>query len=228
MVLLFHIEDILPTLALLIFTFLYWVQVSLVWSVVKTMYSSKVGDFGQQIPSGNVSREEMGLGVLQTTLGTSTGLEPISAGAGGEGDQRSLLGVGGGETPRGAMSAGEDETETDETPEQHFNGRMGLGSLSVPQGDFFFGDGEMDPLSVDFDRMNNGMMGMSLSNGLLGGSHMLLDAQTQQDWTLPSEAFPLRHEIQDRSPPPEQFPNHGSPDLNDHGKFQYIYNEICS
>ncbi|PNF34616.1 WD repeat-containing protein 24 [Cryptotermes secundus] len=190
-------------------------HVSLVWSVVKTLYSSKVGDFGQQIPSGNVSREETGLGVLQTTLGTSTGLEPIITGAGGDGDQRSLLG-GGGETPRGAMSAGEDETETDETPEQHINGRMGLGNLPIPQGDFFFGDGEMDPLSVDFDRMNNGMMGMSLSNGLLGGSHMLLDAQTQQDWTLPSEAFPLRHEIQDRSPPPEQFPNHGSPDLNDH------------
>ncbi|KAJ4434158.1 hypothetical protein ANN_16478 [Periplaneta americana] len=190
--------------------------VSLVWSVVKTLYSSKVGDFGQQTPSGNVSREETGLGVAQTALGTSTGAEP-NISVGGDGDQRSLLG-GGGETPGGAMSAGEDETETDETPEQHFNGRIGLGNLSIPQGDFFFGDGEMDPLSVDFDQMNNGMVGMSLSNGLLGGSHItsMLDNQAQQDWTLPSEAFPLRHEIQDRSPPPEQFPNHGSPDLNDH------------
>jgi len=190
----------------------------LVWSVVKTLYSSKEGDFGQQTPSGNVSREETGLGVPPSSLGANTGAEPNSTGVGGDSDQCSLLG-GGGETPGGAVSAGEDETETDETPEQHFNGRIGLGNLSIPQGDFFFGDGEMDPLSVDFDRMNNGMMGMSLSNGLLGGSHMLLDSQMQQDWTLPSEAFPLRHEIQDRSPPPEQFPNHGSLDLNDHGKF---------
>lgn len=36
-----------------------------------------------------------------------------------------------------------------------------------------------------------------------------------QDWTLPTEAFPLRHELQDRSPPPEQFPNHISPEIND-------------
>lgn len=189
---------------------------------MKTLYSSKEGDFGQQTPSGNVSREETGLGVLPSSLGANTGAEPNSTGVGGDSDQCSLLGGGGGgggETPGGAVSAGEDETETDETPEQHINGRIGLGNLSIPQGDFFFGDGEMDPLSVDFDRMNNGMMGMSLSNGLLGGSHMLLDSQMQQDWTLPSEAFPLRHEIQDRSPPPEQFPNHGSLDLNDHGEF---------
>lgn len=34
------------------------------------------------------------------------------------------------------------------------------------------------------------------------------------DWTLSKEAFPLRHEIKDRSPPPEQFPNH-PPDINE-------------
>lgn len=28
------------------------------------------------------------------------------------------------------------------------------------------------------------------------------------DWTLPTEAFPIRHEILDRSPPPEQFSQH--------------------
>ena len=195
---------------------------------MKTLYSTKLGEYGQQTPSGNVSREETGLGVPQAVLGSSTGAEPIITGTGvGDGDQRSILGGGGGgggETPGGAMSAGEDETETDETPEQHFNGRIGLGNLSIPQGDFFFGDGEMDPLSVDFDRMNNGMVGLSLSNGLFGGSHLMMDTPTQQDWTLPSEAFPLRHEIQDRSPPPEQFPNHGSPDLNDHGKLLYTLN----
>ena len=36
----------------------------------------------------------------------------------------------------------------------------------------------------------------------------------QQDWTLPNEAFNLRHEILDRSPPPEQFQNCSS-DMNE-------------
>lgn len=30
----------------------------------------------------------------------------------------------------------------------------------------------------------------------------------RSDWTLPTEAFAIRHEILDRSPPPEQFPDH--------------------
>ena len=60
-------------------------------------------------------------------------------------------------------------------------------------GDFFFGDAEMDPLSLDFE-----------INGL--------DGLITQDWTLPTEAFPLRHEIQDQSPPPEQLPNNDSPE----------------
>lgn len=66
----------------------------------------------------------------------------------------------------------------------------------MSQGDFFFGDGEMDQLNVDFEQLSG------------------LDP-LQQDWTLPSEAFQLRHEIEDRSPPPEQFPNHCSPDMVD-------------
>lgn len=35
------------------------------------------------------------------------------------------------------------------------------------------------------------------------------------EWILPNEAFPIRHEIQDRSPPPELFANHHSPDIAD-------------
>lgn len=45
-------------------------------------------------------------------------------------------------------------------------------------------------------------------------SFIMDNMNNDNDWTLPKEAFPLRHEIQDRSPPPEQFPNH-SPDIND-------------
>lgn len=64
-------------------------------------------------------------------------------------------------------------------------------------GDFFFGDGEMDPLSMDFERGNS--VGLNVGTVLT-------------DWTLPIEAFSLRHEIKDRSPPPEQFPNGESPE----------------
>uniref|UniRef100_A0A0A9YPZ5 GATOR2 complex protein WDR24 n=1 Tax=Lygus hesperus TaxID=30085 RepID=A0A0A9YPZ5_LYGHE len=60
-------------------------------------------------------------------------------------------------------------------------------------GDFFFGDAEMDPLSMEFE-INH------------------LDGLITQDWTLQPEAFQLRQEIQDRSSPPEQFHDHDSPD----------------
>nr|CAD7441437.1 unnamed protein product [Timema bartmani]CAD7456521.1 unnamed protein product [Timema tahoe] len=179
-------------------------QISLLWSIVKTLYSTyyKSGEFGQQTPSGTASREDPG--TLQ---------EPLGAPA-GDGDQCSLIG-GGGDTP-GAASAGEDDTETDETPEQHFNnGRLNLGGhfsssgFVGPQGDFFFGDGELDPMGVEFDNCSDNILGLNISNMPLEIDNM--------DWTLPTEAFPLRHEIQDRSPPPEQFPNHGSPDLNEQG-----------
>ena len=46
------------------------------------------------------------------------------------------------------------------------------------------------------------------------------------DWTLPKEAFPLRHEIQDRSPPPEQFPNH-SPDINEDSVSVMVEDQPC-
>nr|CAD7432590.1 unnamed protein product [Timema monikensis] len=179
-------------------------QISLLWSIVKTLYSTnyKSGEFGQQTPSGTASREDPG--TLQEPLGAPTG----------DGDQCSLIG-GGGDTP-GAASAGEDDTETDETPEQHFNnGRLNLGGhfsssgFVGPQGDFFFGDGELDPMGIEFDNCSDSLLGLNISNMPLEIDNM--------DWTLPTEAFPLRHEIQDRSPPPEQFPNHGSPDLNEQG-----------
>lgn len=65
------------------------------------------------------------------------------------------------------------------------------------KGDFFFGEGELEPMTMEY---TSGYI-QNLMNH-------------ENDWTLPKEAFPLRHEIQDRSPPPEQFPNH-SPDMND-------------
>lgn len=155
------------------------------WCIVKTLYSSKVGDFQQS--SGSASKEE-----------GNTATDGVVDGDQWSGRHQSG-GVERGETPGGFSE--DNETETDET-DQHDRALTSLASgLAHVHGDFFFGDGEMDQINVEFDQLNG------------------LD-QTQ-DWILPSEAFQPRHEIQDRSPPPEQFPNHCSPDMADTGT-QYL------
>ncbi|XP_014254709.1 GATOR complex protein WDR24 isoform X2 [Cimex lectularius] len=127
--------------------------VSLLWTMVKTLYTNKNVEVGFQTPS----REE----TIENDDKREKMKENNAVGDSGVSDEMS-------------------------------------GTLGDSVGDFFFGDSEMDPLSMDFE-----------INGL--------DGLISQDWTLPTEAFPLRHEIQDRSPPPEQFPNHDSPDQNDDG-----------
>lgn len=109
-----------------------------------------------------------------------------------------------GETAPGIVSGGEDETETDEPMEnQNFvepflsSYRKSLpGYKRLPKGDFSFGEGELEPTTIDY---NNSFIENMTNN--------------DNDWSLPKEAFPLRHEIQNRSPPPEQM-NH-SPDVNE-------------
>lgn len=78
-----------------------------------------------------------------------------------------------------------------------------------PKGDFFFGDGELEPMTMEY---TTGYVQNVMNN--------------DNDWTLPKEAFPLRHEIQDRSPPPEQFPNH-SPEINDDAGSVTVEDQPC-
>ena len=115
------------------------------------------------------------------------------------------------------VSGGDDETETDEPPENHnFSGpflssyRRSLpGYKRQPKGDFSFGESELEPLTIDY---NSGFIDNIINN--------------DNDWSLPKEAFPLRHEIQNRSPPPEQFPNH-SPDINDDTGSVMVEDQPC-
>ncbi|XP_022917684.1 GATOR2 complex protein WDR24 isoform X2 [Onthophagus taurus] len=102
-----------------------------------------------------------------------------------------------------------DETEVDRDLVDYVGGFNGFSvynnfRFGLPKGDFSFGenelDNELDALSLDYRN--------SLQNSQQLG-------QQQQDWTLPNEAFNLRHEISDRSPPPENLQNHYSPDIND-------------
>lgn len=56
------------------------------------------------------------------------------------------------------------------------------------------------------------VLGLDFRNGFRSSQQI---TPQPQDWTLPNEAFNIRHEILDRSPPPEHFPNNNSPDIND-------------
>lgn len=162
-------------------------QIGVIWSIIKTLYSSEYSAKNTYVP-----REEV---------------QNISNNI--DSDQRSR----GAETPGGAYS-GDEETEYDEQPERPYNGLSnGIANLQpyrsefqLPKGDFCFGENELD---IEFDRISN-----DLRNGLFRSLQSITEQQ-QQDWTLPSEAFPLRHEIQNRSPPPEQFPNNNSPDIGE-------------
>lgn len=121
-----------------------------------------------------------------------------------EHDAKSLQG----ENPAGAASGGDDETETEtDAPEnQNITGpstnlttvlprRPLLSDVpSTSKGDFIFGETEYEPVSLEHPSENR---------------HTVMRME-DDEWTkeLQKEAFPLRHEIKDRSPPPEQFPNH--------------------
>ncbi|XP_059470417.1 GATOR complex protein WDR24 [Neocloeon triangulifer] len=164
-------------------------QVSLVWGIVKTLYcttnTSKVADM-QQTPSGKDSRDDPNI-----TPGANS-----EAHNGTDGRHTDKTDKG---DTNGVILSEDNDTETDEAEQQDQNLTTIATGLAINQGDFFFGDGaegEMDQLHVDYEQMNTFDM-------------------MQQDWTLPSEAFNLRHEIEDRSPPPEQFPNHCSVDMID-------------
>ncbi|KAF7268665.1 hypothetical protein GWI33_018236 [Rhynchophorus ferrugineus] len=102
------------------------------------------------------------------------------------------------ETPGGQFSGGDDDTETEDQVDNAFPNYMNLRNGCLPKGDFFFGENELD-VELDGAPM--------FFNYYHYGRFSQLE-YNQIDWTLPTEAFQLQHEIMDHSPPPEQFPNH--------------------
>jgi len=147
----------------------------------------------QQTPSGKDSRDDPSM---------TPGCAPdVHNGTDGRHADKAEKGDG-----NGAVLSEDNDTETDEAELQDHALTTIATGLANAQGDFFFGDGEMDPLHVDYEQMATFDM-------------------MQQDWTLPNEAFNLRHEIEDRSPPPEQFPNNCSVSMVD-GKFCMLF-DLC-
>ncbi|XP_043477248.1 GATOR complex protein WDR24 [Leptopilina heterotoma] len=189
-------------------------EVSTVWRIIKTLYANPLGNILKTPPT--VSKEDVvnTMNLTQITLGNAHDQANIVH----ENDVKSLQG----EAP-GIISGGDDETETDETPDnpnfigpilpRHFTERYYRrsfpGNKRQQKGDFLFGDGELESVSIEFT-----------------GAFMDNMINNDNDWTLPKEAFPLRHEIQDRSPPPEQFPNH-SPDINDDTVAVMVEDQPC-
>ncbi|KAL1497792.1 hypothetical protein ABEB36_008690 [Hypothenemus hampei] len=105
----------------------------------------------------------------------------------------------GGETPAAQFSGGDEETENEDHVDNAFPNYLNIRNGCLPKGDFFFGENELDveldgaPVFLDYYHYS---------------LHLNPVTPEQIDWTLPTEAFPIRHEILDSSPPPEQFPDH--------------------
>lgn len=157
--------------------------------MIKTLYAS---DYTSKMNSSSMQRDDT---LTNGTLGSNMVLDSLL-----DLDARS------GDTPRGDHSGGDETTEDDTKYYDRNNFGNLRADLQLPKGDFCFGENELD---IEFDRLST-----DLRNGLFRSLNSIAEQQ-QQDWSLPNEAFPLRHEIQNRSPPPEQFPNHGSPDIGD-------------
>ncbi|XP_071101858.1 GATOR2 complex protein WDR24-like isoform X1 [Haliotis cracherodii] len=82
-------------------------------------------------------------------------------------------------------SGNSDDSSDSESSEPREMTDIASGLASKHTGDFFFGDGEQDVLGFSIDYVSR------------------LE-KPEKDWTLPSEAFQPRHEISDRTTPPEQ------------------------
>ena len=108
--------------------------------MIKTLYTTRMGEFGLQTPS----REERDAG------------SNVEKGR-GEGSEREAPA----DTPGGGNNGADDagDNEGDESSNKKTSNRLRIEDLkpsgSDSLGDFFFGDGEMDPLSMDFERGNS-------------------------------------------------------------------------
>ncbi|KAL7293772.1 hypothetical protein TKK_0012834 [Trichogramma kaykai] len=183
-------------------------DISTIWSIIKTCFENPLGSNNN--PTRRQVSEPDAVNVMNL-LPIGTNNDQLNSVF--DNDVRSLQSesaAGAATTATtGMISGGDDETETDEPLDNnHFTGpyltnyrRLPLdyGKRHQPKGDFSFGECELDPLPNSIIDFSNGGDNFAICN--------------DNNWSLPKEAFPLRHEIQNRSPPPEQFPNH-PPEVN--------------
>lgn len=157
-------------------------QIATIWKIIKTMY-------GEEYLQNNISNNNREDVISHNNIPLNIGLENTN-----DNDQRSKDG----DAPAAQFS---DETENEDQVDHiaiynngfptYLNIRTGL-----PKGDFSFGENELDmELDGIMSDYQSGYRNFTMS---------------QQDFVLPNEAFHIRHEIRNRSPPPDKFPNNFS------------------
>lgn len=166
--------------------------VSKAWQILKTMYTDPFEILQKSAPTA--PKEDIAnTSSIVPGVTKSSGMEQSSH---EQEDAKSLQG----ENAAGAASGGDDETETEtEAPEnQNIMGPSTNTETVLPsrpllsdtpsasRGDFIFGETEYEPVSLEHP----------------GESRQTVMRMEDDDWTkeLQKEAFPLRHEIRDRSP----------------------------
>ncbi|KAJ8966640.1 hypothetical protein NQ314_003407, partial [Rhamnusium bicolor] len=165
-------------------------HISVIWKIIKTMYGEEF--MQNSINSGSNNRDDVSHNNLpiNNIVPSVIGLEnTISTLRDIEPDQKSK----GGDTPAAQFSGGDDETENEDQVDH----------TAIYNNGF--------PTYLNF-RTGDDLYFSDFRSGFRSFNHI---TPQFQDWSLPNEAFPVRHEIKDRSPPPEHYPNHHSPDINE-------------
>lgn len=175
-------------------------HISIVWKLIKTMYGEEFLQNSQPERCRNRGDSLPMPSLVQSLIGK----EILS-----DYEQKSR----GGDTPAGQFSGGDDDMENEDQVDHVALYSNGFPTYlnynnknSVKNDDLTFG---LDELDLEFDGM--GMIGTDIR----ANYQIYSQIPTPQEWVLPNEAFPLRHELMDRSPPADQFPNQHSPDPHD-------------
>lgn len=174
-------------------------NIALIWKIVKTLYGYQClakGGADHGIHSSTLLRndESMHTSDVKNFNGSKVVLSSCSVGFDTEDKSVKPAEISG--------SVLEEEVDVEEATDHQYGFITSLGTKSVSgfqnefqaHGDFFFGDGELDPLSA-IEQSSNTL-------------------PHEPDWTIQSEAFPMRHEIQEGSPQPEHFTNQRTLDNN--------------
>lgn len=183
-------------------------HIATVWKLVKIIYGEETMMRGY-VQSGNNNRDDISLNIHPLSTAPPSPVPPSVEFKDEDYEQRSRVTTDG-ETPAAQFSGGDDETENEDQVDAmiynnafptYLNYRSGL-----PKGDFTFGE-------IELDTEMDGLM----SDYTNGFSYPDIDTQKmkEDEFILPHEGFPLRHEIRDHSPPVDHFPDRSSPVLKE-------------
>lgn len=169
-------------------------NVSVIWRIINTMYGEEFQQNMINLPNINVKRDD-----AVVTIPNSTIMDHIH-----ENEQC----PGGADTPVAQFSGGDDETETEDQVDHAViyaaNGPLSYSTSKqpAPKGDFSFGENELD---IELDKLS-----VDYRNGILRSTITPHLSQQPQDWTLPNEAFHIRHELLDRTTAPNLIPSNAT------------------